>query len=102
MKRTVNISAVLMLIVYGALTLVAAPLHRHSSEDVSKQHAAAHASHDCGVCTYASASVTSEPPQEGAPIVRWTGETVPAETRTIHCESSVRDYPRRGPPALLS
>ncbi len=103
MKKHINISSVLMLIVYGAMTMVVAPLHHHAPEDGANKHsAAAHASHDCGICTYTSASVTFEPAADEVITVRWTGETVPVESSVVRAHLCYRESPRRGPPTHLS
>lgn len=92
-----------MLIIYGALTMVAAPLHHHAQDDGALHHnAAAHASHDCGVCTYASASVTFAPVADEILLVALTNESVPVETASSVASVFAVDSPRRGPPTHLS
>jgi hypothetical protein len=102
MKNQINILSVLMLIVYGAMTMVIVPLHHHTPEDGTQQHAAAHASHDCGVCTYASASVSFAPSADEVPLAALTNESIPVEAASSVVSVFVDDSPRRGPPSLLS
>ncbi|MHB1049029.1 MAG: hypothetical protein ACYC09_03035 [Bacteroidota bacterium] len=103
MKRTVDIIAVLMLVVYGTLTLVIVPMHHHAMQyvDIPQYHTATHhQSVDCGICTFAATTVLVETPafhtlldrSEISTLMTGTNEAIPS-----HADQS---FSRRGPPSF--
>jgi hypothetical protein len=103
MKRTVDIIAVLMLVVYGTLTLVAVPMHHHAMQyvDAPQFHSSTnHQSVDCGICTFAATTVLIETPTfhtlldrcEISPLIADMCEGIPS-----HADQA---FSRRGPPSF--
>jgi len=104
MSRHSAILSLLLLTVYGVLTLVAVPLHHHVSsyEDSPALHASSHHVGDCAVCTFSSNSAVDAP----APV---TAAPVHADDRPMAVVSdapvsagAVLTAPHRGPPVALS
>jgi hypothetical protein len=103
MKRSVDIIAVLMLVVYGTLTLVIVPMHHHAMQyvDIPQYHSTAnHQSVDCSICTFAATTVLIETPtfhtlldpNDVSPLIIVTSEGIPS-----HVDQS---FSRRGPPSI--
>gem|GEM_PF-5393346 len=106
MRKHINILSLLVLAVYGALTLVAMPLHQHPMSYVDTPHYQSFITHhglDCSVCTFNSQSVSVA--LSSSQCVR---ATVPSEQlQSVEVPNSYHSqfekvYPRRGPPSPLS
>ncbi|MDD8018662.1 MAG: hypothetical protein PHP42_09840 [Bacteroidota bacterium] len=111
MRKYLNILSVMMLTVYGALTLVLVPLHRHASEydggthsrnavlSVSQSNKAERTlkSKECDVCVFSSLKTVAQSAVCCATI---------SHSESFHysvCSSShstdlVSSHPHRGPP----
>ena len=106
MKKHLNIFSLLVLAVYGTLTLVAVPLHHHTIEYADTPHyqsVTTHHGDGCDVCTFAAGSYTvsvsfglcSELADNSSGLVTINS---PKNFSSLF----TKEYPRRGPPAFLA
>ncbi|MBI2429103.1 MAG: hypothetical protein HYV29_09975 [Ignavibacteriales bacterium] len=106
MSKRINILSLLLLVVYGTLTLVAVPLHQHAMNyvDTPQYHSVVVLHNaDCGVCTFASHSFGTSLSTIGGIVPHAQSETSFSESTDQHHPSQfTREYPHRGPPAFLS
>jgi hypothetical protein len=105
-QKRINILALLLLVVYGTLTLVAVPLHQHAVYYVDApqyQSVITHHGLDCSVCTFVSQSTgTSLASEHGIVLSEQSGKPSFAQLPKEYTSQFSKEYPRRGPPALLS
>lgn len=104
MTKRINILSLLLLVVYGTLTLVAVPLHQHAMNYVDTpqyQIVVAHHGTDCGVCTFAAQSITTPLSIENGSVILVQSEK-PFSTKLPkeYTSQFSKEYPRRGPPAF--
>lgn len=106
MKKNLNILSLLVLVVYGTLTLAAVPMHQHAMNyvDTPQVHSVlTHHGLDCSVCTFVSQTI-------GTPLVSANGIVLPEQSEKPsfvqlpkeYTSQFSKEYPRRGPPAILS
>jgi len=103
MKHTVDIIAVLMLVVYGTLTLVAVPMHHHTMQyvDVPQYHSTTnHQSVDCGICTFAASTVLVEAPPSHTHVDGSDASPLIAGMSEVILSHADQAFLRRGPPSF--
>lgn len=104
MSRHSSILSLLLLTVYGALTLVAVPLHHHalSYEDSPALHASSHHGGDCAVCTFSSNSAVDVPAPVAAAPDHADERPLAVVSDAPVSAGAVITAPHRGPPVARS
>lgn len=104
MSKKINILSLLLLVVYGTLTLVAVPLHQHAMNyvDIPQYHTTvAHHGADCSVCTFAAQSITTPLSiEDGSVVLAQSEKPSSTELPKAYTLQFTKEYPRRGPPAI--
>lgn len=103
MSKRINILSLMLLVVYGTLTLVAVPLHQHTMDyvDTPQYHSVIfHHTADCGVCTFASHSIgTSLSTDDGVVLHAQSEKPFSDPAVRQHPSQYSKEHPHRGPPA---
>ena len=93
----------LMLIVYGTLTLVIVPTHHHvPSSSSASSHASGHENQDCGLCTLNATVVVYQPSLTSVTILE-SAERIHFTDHSSELSTAFsKEYPRRGPPSITA
>lgn len=96
----------MLLVIYGTLTLVVVPLHQHTLKyvDTPQYHVVVvHQGVDCSVCTFAAQSIdVSLSVIDGSAISVPSEKPLSTEPSKEYSSLFSKEFPRRGPPAILS
>ncbi|MBP6672202.1 MAG: hypothetical protein KA247_03595 [Bacteroidetes bacterium] len=103
MKKLTNICSVLMLIVYGTLTLVVVPLHHHTHVHSSTSHqTSGNENQDCGLCTISATVVVFQPALTSVTMLQ-SAERIHFTDHSSELSTAFsKEYPRRGPPSITA
>jgi hypothetical protein len=104
MKRHIDILTVVMVVIYGTLTLVAVPMHHHALEyvDTPQYHSTA-VNHgvECSICTFSSLSAAVYPPTASTILDLGADSPMIVEHNNTHTTVVDPTISRRGPPVIL-
>jgi hypothetical protein len=104
MKKYIDILTVVMVVIYGTLTLVAVPMHHHALEYVdTPQYHSTTVNHgvECSICTFSTNSIIVDTSTPASMLDRGVDSPLIFSHHSAYTIGVDLAFSRRGPPAFL-